>query len=178
MAGQTNQQIPDWVFTKMKEYCAYQERSMFDVKSKLKTFHLQEGMDEKIIMNLKKKKFLNEARYAKNFASGKIRINKWGKVKIYAALQQKGVPEFFILQGLNQVDEKEYLDVLKNVIERKNKLLKEKDPAKRNQKLAKFATGKGFEPDEVWKVLNSFDFSAGVSTQTIDKFKDWTGELF
>ncbi len=147
--------IPDWVLTKMVQYCSYQERSMFEVKTKLKTFHLQDGMDEKIIMYLKKENYLDEARFAKVFASGKIRINKWGKIKIYAALQQKQVPEFFILQGLNEVKKEEYTNVLKEVIESKNKLLKDTDPVKRKQKLAKFATGKGFESDEVWKVLNS-----------------------
>ncbi|MCF8367867.1 MAG: RecX family transcriptional regulator [Bacteroidales bacterium] len=144
----------------MKEYCAYQERSMLDVKTKLKTFHLHEGMDEQIIIELKKEKFLDEARFAKVFASGKIRINKWGKIKIYAALQQKKVPEFFILQGLNEIDKEEYLGILKNVIESKNKLLKDKDLAKRKQKLAKFAAGKGFESDMVWKVINKFEFKA------------------
>lgn len=149
--------IPDWVLTKMVQFCTYQERSMYDVKSKLKTFRLQDGMDEQVIVYLKREKYLDEARFAKVFASGKMRMNKWGKVKIYAALQQKNVPEFFILQGLNEVDEEEYLTVLRKVLDAKNKLLKEKDPYKRKQKLAKFANGKGFESDIIWRVLNEVE---------------------
>ena len=69
------QEIPDWVLSKMIQYCTYQERSMLDVTLKLRTFHLQEGMDEKVVMYLKQEGYLDEARFAKVFASGKLRIN-------------------------------------------------------------------------------------------------------
>jgi len=148
--------IPDWVLSKMKQYCAYQERSMFDVKEKLKTFHLKEDVYESIILELKKEDFLNEERFAKVFASGKLRINHWGKNKIYAALQHKRVPELFILEGLNEIDD-EYLSVLHQVIAKKNNELKESDINRRNKKLAKFAISKGFESNLVWDVLNFKD---------------------
>lgn len=148
--------IPEWVLSKMKQYCAYQERCMFDVKEKLKTFHLQEDVYESIILKLKKEDYLNEERFAKVFAGGKLRINHWGKNKIYAALQRKRVPELFILEGLSAIDE-EYLSVLHEVISKKNNELKETDINQRNRKLAKFAISKGFENKLVWDVLNYKD---------------------
>jgi len=149
-------QIPDWVLSKMKQYCAYQERCMFDVKEKLKTFHLQEDVYDGIILQLKKEDYLNEERFAKVFAGGKLRINHWGKNKIYAALQQKKVPELFILEGLDAIDD-EYLSVLHKVIAKKNSELKDSDINRRNKKLAKFAISKGFEYRLVWDVLNYKD---------------------
>lgn len=149
-------QIPDWVLSKMKQYCAYQERCMFDVKEKLKTFHLQEDVYDRIILQLKRDDYLNEERYAKVFAGGKLRINHWGKNKIYKALQQKKVPELFILEGLNAIDD-EYLAVLHKVIAKKNSELKDSDINRRNKKLAKFAISKGFEYRLVWDVLNYKD---------------------
>jgi len=149
-------QIPDWVLSKMKQYCAFQERCMFDVKEKLKTFHLQEDVYESIILQLKKEDYLNEERFAKVFAGGKLRINHWGKNKIYGALQQKRVPELFILEGLSAIDD-EYLSVLHKVIAKKNNELKESDINRRNRKLAKFAVSKGFESNLVWDVLNYKD---------------------
>lgn len=151
-------QPPQWVISKLQQYCAYQERCMFDVRKKLYEFHLQDGMNESIILLLKKENYLDEARYAKFFASGKIRINHWGKIKIYAALQQKQVPEFFILQGLNEVDEQEYLEILKKVIDTKNKSIKEPKADKRKLKLATFAAQRGFESDKIWKVIGSMKF--------------------
>ncbi len=100
---------------------------MFDVKTKLKTFHLQDDVYEQIIIELKKENFLNEERFAKLFANGKLRMNKWGRSKIYAALQQKSVPELFILGGINCIDEDEYISVLKNVIIKKSHELNETD---------------------------------------------------
>ena len=149
-------QVPDWILSKMKQYCTYQERSMYDVKTKLKTFHLQEDVYESIILKLKEDDYLNEERFAKVFAGGKLRINHWGKNKIYAALQQKRVPELFILEGLNAIDD-EYMSVLHKVIAKKNNELKESDINRRNKKLAKFAISKGFEYNLVWDVLNYKD---------------------
>jgi regulatory protein len=149
--------IPDWVLSKMKQYCAYQERCMYDVKRKVNTFHLQEDVYENIILKLEEENYLNEERYAKVFAGGKLRINHWGKNKIFAALQQKKVPELFILEGLNAIDDAEYTSVLREVIAKKNKELKETDFNRRNRKLAKFAITKGFEQNLVWDVLNYKD---------------------
>lgn len=130
---------------------------MLDVKTKLATFHLQEGMDEKIVMLLKQEGYMDESRYAKAFAQGKLRINKWGRNKIYAALQYKKVPELFILQGLAEIDQEEYVKVLREVISAKSKEIKEPDYNKHNKKVAKFAISKGFEPRLVWDILDYRD---------------------
>lgn len=151
-------EIPEWVLSKMKQYCAFQERCMFDVKTKLKTFHLQEEVYEQIIIELKKEGYLNEERFATLFANGKLRINKWGRSKIYAALQQKLVPELFILEGINSIDDEEYINVLKNVLQKKNRELNEPDIFKRNKKLAKFAAYRGFEYDVISNLLNDPEF--------------------
>ncbi len=157
MPKQTDQKIPDWVLSKMKQYCAYQERCMFDVKTKLNEFHLRDDLYDKVIIQLKKEDYLNEERFARVFASGKLRINKWGKNKIYAALQQKRVPELFILEGLGEIDQDEYINILRDLISKKSKELKETDFSKKMKKLANFATSRGFESKLVWDVLNFKD---------------------
>ena len=157
MPKQTDQKIPDWVLSKMKQYCAYQERCMFDVKTKLTEFHLRDDLYDKVIIQLKKEDYLNEERFAKVFASGKLRINKWGKNKIYAALQQKRVPELFILEGLGEIDQDEYINILRDLISKKSKELKVTDFSKKMKKLATFAISRGFESRLVWDVLNFKD---------------------
>jgi regulatory protein len=157
MTIKSNHQVPEWILSKMKHFCAYQERCMQDVKTKLATFHLQEEVYDAIISRLMKEDYLNEERYAKAFARGKLNINKWGKNKIYAALQQRNVPELFILEGLNDIDDKDYVAVLREVIAKKSQELTEKDHNRRNKKLAKFAVLRGFESNLVWDVLNYRD---------------------
>jgi regulatory protein len=153
----SEQHIPDWVLARMKQYCAYQERCMQDVKIKLKSFRLQEGVADKVIVELEKENYIDEARYARVYASSKLRMNKWGKNKIYAALQQKRVPELFILEGLSEIDDDEYLQVLRDVIAAKSRGVKEPDFRKHNRKVANFAIAKGFEPGLVWDVINYKD---------------------
>jgi regulatory protein len=145
--------LPEWIVAKMKHYCAFQERSIFEVKTKLKTFRLQENVFDAIINHLIDENYLNEERFAKAFVSDKFRLTKWGKNKIYLALQQKRVPELFILQALGEISEEEYLSGLRQLIAKKSRELTEKDFRKRNHKLANFAISRGFEPTLVWKVL-------------------------
>jgi regulatory protein len=151
------QDIPEWVLSKMQYFCAYEERCIQDVKIKLQTFHLQENVYENIINKLIREDYLNEERFARVFAGGKFRINKWGKNKIYAALQQKGIPELFILEGLNEIDPHEYITALRTLISKKSNEVRETDFSKKLKKLANFAISRGFEPNMVWDVLNFRD---------------------
>jgi regulatory protein len=150
-------EIPDWVLSKMQHYCAYEERCIQDVKTKLRTFHLQEDVYDSIINKLIKEDYLNEERFAKVFAGGKFRINHWGKNKIYAALLHKGLPELFILEGLNEIDPHEYITGLRAIISKKSKEVIEPDFSKKIKKLANFAVSRGFESNLVWDVLNFKD---------------------
>ena len=101
---------------KARKYCAYQERSIFDVKSKLNSWNLSENIVSEIILKLKKEDFINEDRFALAFATGKLRNNKWGRNKISYALAQKRVPDLTIQIALNSLDEDEYLQTLKYVL--------------------------------------------------------------
>lgn len=148
-----SKEVPEWVMSKLRQYCAYQERCINDVRTKLSTFHLQGEMDEEIINRLIREDFVNEERYARLFAGGKFRINKWGKNKIYAALAQNGIPELFILEGLNEINQEDYLATLQKLITMQKKAITETDPEKKNKKLATFAIGRGFEPNLVRDVL-------------------------
>jgi regulatory protein len=150
-------EIPEWVLSKMQHYCAYEERCVQDVKTKLKAYHLQENVYDSIINQLVMDDYLNEERYARAFAGGKFRINHWGKNKIYTALQQKGLPELFILEGLNEIDQHEYLTLLRTLISKKSHELDDSDFSTKIKKLANFAISRGFESNLVWDVLNFKD---------------------
>lgn len=147
MENRANQQqnIPEWVLSKMKNYCAYQERSIYEVKTKLKLYHLQDEVYDAVINKLIEEDYLNEERFAKVFASGKLRINKWGRNKIFQALQQKRVPELFILEGLNGIEDEEYHKVLQGLLEKKAAQLTDVKAAAKMRKLVNFALGRGFE---------------------------------
>jgi regulatory protein len=140
-----------YLLSKARKYCSYQERCLADVKAKLKEWNAAEKTIEKIIQNLEKEDYINEERYAISFALGKLRNNKWGRNKIFYAMSRKQIPEIYIQMGLNEIDEEEYIEILKSVLE-SNKI-DEKDEFKRQNKLVKYAVQKGFQASLAWKVL-------------------------
>ena len=79
---------------KLRHYCTYQERSHFEVKQKLRELGIRPGDQDEIIASLIEDDYLNEERFAIQFAGGKFRMNDWGKKKIYYALKEKKVTFF------------------------------------------------------------------------------------
>ncbi len=142
---------PEYLLEKARNYCAYQERSIYDVKTKLTQWKATEEALEEIIKTLKAENYINEERFVKAFVLGKLRHNKWGRNRIYYALKQKRVPELFIEIGLNEIDEEEYINTLKAVLF--SKKVNAKDEFTRQNKLVRYATQKGFQPELIWKVL-------------------------
>lgn len=138
---------------KAQKYCAYQERCHSEVRQKLKEWG-QKGKDaEEIISKLIEQDFLNEERFAKLFAGGKFRMKKWGRNKIIQELKSKNISEYCIKTGLQEIDEKGYLKILKEVIQKKAKQLKGLDEFEKNGKIAAFLIGKGYEAELVWELL-------------------------
>jgi len=140
-----------YLLNKARKYCSYQERCLADVKTKLKEWNAAEKTVEKIIQTLEKEDFINEERYAIAFTLGKLRNNKWGRNKIFYAMTKKRIPEIYIQMGLNEINEEEYIQILKTIL--KSKKIDEKDEFKRNNKLVKYAVQKGFQTNLAWKVI-------------------------
>ena len=51
--------------------------------------------------------------------AAKFRIKKWGRNKIIAELRARKIPELIIQIGLEEIDEYEYIKVLRETIEKK-----------------------------------------------------------
>ncbi|MDQ1086740.1 MULTISPECIES: regulatory protein RecX [unclassified Siphonobacter] len=134
-------------------FCAYQERTVQDVKQKLKSWDVSEDDSEEIIGRLIEDGYLSQERYAQSFARGKFRTRQWGRLKIEQEMRRKGLDSEDRKTGLEQIDEEQYLESLKNLLKKKDASLKDEDPRVRKQKLVRFALGKGYESGLVWKIL-------------------------
>jgi regulatory protein len=144
----------DDLIVKLESYCAYQERCLFEIQNKLNQLGATESESKKVIEHLEKFRFYNQKRFAQSFAQGKLRINKWGKVKIKAALIQKFVDKETINDALESIDYCEYLSILKGLIDRKSvELSKEKDEWTKKQKILRFLSSRGFSYDEIQEFL-------------------------
>lgn len=142
---------------KAMKYCAYQERSQFEVRIKLNTFQLTSHQVEEVICDLISQDFLNEERFAKAFSRGKFRIKHWGKKKIESALLQKQIHPHCIKLGLKEIDEHEYLEVLQELALKtwaKNRKL---SAFQRMGKSGQYLISRGYDSQEVWRILKSYE---------------------
>ncbi len=145
---------PEQALQKIRHYCAYQERCHSEVKEKLYGYGLHKGAVEKIISSLIEDDYLNEERFAAQFAGGRFRMKKWGKVKIRYALRQKNVSEYCIKKGLNAIDEDDYLNTLAQLFAQKLKELKgQKNQFIRKRKIQDYLIQKGYESDLIYSLL-------------------------
>lgn len=137
--------------------CSRQEQCSSNIREKLRNWNVDETDTEKIIQKLIDEKFLDDRRYAGFYAKDKHRFNNWGKIKITHSLRQKRVGEDEIENALSLIEEEDwFLSCLKSV-RQKSASLKEENDFTRRGKLFKFAAGRGFEPDLIYKALDQLE---------------------
>lgn len=137
----------------LKKYCAYQDRCHSEVRTKILEYQVYGDALEEIISELISENFLNEERFAKSYVRGKFRMNKWGRIKIMQQLKFKKISDYCIKKGFKEIDEEEYYNTLVSLIEKKNKLLKDKNIYHRRKKLTSYAVQKGYEYPIIKEVL-------------------------
>src|ERR671939_7499 len=104
---------------KLRQYCAYQERSHSEVTQKLWELGVRKAEQDEIIATLVEENYLNEERFAVQYAGGKFRLKDWGKKKIYYALKEKQVSDYCIRKALQSIPEEAYLKTLQHLAEKK-----------------------------------------------------------
>ncbi|CAG5007487.1 Regulatory protein RecX [Dyadobacter sp. CECT 9275] len=144
------------ILQKAASYCAYQERTQDEVRQRLKKWNVWGEEADELIAELISLNYLSEERFAKTYAGGKHRIKHWGKMKIRQELHRRGLSEYSIEKGMAEIESGTYLLGLQELLVKKRDSLtdKETDPFRLKQKLARFALGKGYEAELVWKVID------------------------
>jgi regulatory protein len=139
---------------KAKHYCAYQERCHSEVKEKLYGFGLRKTDVEDLLSKLIEEDYLNEERFAVQFAGGRFRMKQWGRVKIKYELKQKQVSDYLIKKALKAIDEDDYQETLQKLFIQKQKHLSaEKNHFIKKRKLQDFLLQKGFELSLIAELL-------------------------
>ncbi|MBI5372828.1 MAG: RecX family transcriptional regulator [Sphingobacteriales bacterium] len=138
---------------KLKHYCAYQERCHSEVKEKLYSLGVWKKDQDEIISTLIEENYLNEERFALAFAGGKWRVKHWGRVKIKYELKQKQVSDYCIKKALKQIEEEEYLTVLRKLAEERYASLKSDQYLVRKKKTMDHLMARGFETELVRQVV-------------------------
>ncbi len=145
---------PEQALQKARHYCAYQERSHSEVKEKLYALGLFRNQVDTALAALIEDNYLNEERFARQFAGGKFRMKHWGRVKIKYALKQKQVSEYCIKKGLSEIDESDYAVTLEKLAsERWESLSSEPNLFIKLRKTKDYLLEKGYEPQLISEQL-------------------------
>lgn len=145
---------PEMAEHKIKQWCAYQERSQNETRYKLYEYGLKEVEVEEIVSKLISENFLNEERFAMALTGGKFRIKHWGKVKIRIELKKHKISDYSINKALKAIEDDDYINILTLVLEKKIRQTKIKEKQKLFYSVLNYAVSRGFERDLATDQLN------------------------
>lgn len=149
---------PAEALNKAAAYCSLCERCINEVRKKLTAWGIASIEQNKIIERLITEKFIDEERYCRAFVNDKIRFNHWGKIKITAALREKQIDKKYISSAIDNIDENEYMQILRDILITKQKEYKGKEDFATKQKLIRFAASRGFEPTKILQIIKCDDY--------------------
>ena len=144
-------------YLQLAALCAQAEHCQQEMRDKMRRWELDESVQNRIIDRLIKERYVDDERYARAFVKDKIRYNKWGRRKVQQALWQKRIDADIQQRVLDEIDEKEYLDVLRPLLKKKRKSIRAANDYELNQKLARFALSRGFTFDLIRQCMDIED---------------------
>ncbi len=142
---------------KAEAYCSSAEHCSAEVEAKLQAWGADAEVTERIVAHLRKERYLDDTRFCKAFVRDKYRFTRWGRMKIVQALRMKHLPSDAIQAGLEEIDEEEYSNGLKELLRQKARSVTGKNEYERSAKLIRFAVGRGFAMDEVMRFVKQTD---------------------
>ena len=144
------------IIEKIQSYCLYQDRYIKEVKNKLYSFKVSSQLVKNIVEYLIDNDYLNEERYTKMFIQGKLRIKKWGRIKLKYELKSKGIDIKIINEHINQINEEDYIEYFNEFSKNKIKFLNGTlDQKKRS--FINYFTYRGWENELIYQKLRDIN---------------------
>lgn len=136
---------PEQAYPKIKHFCSYRERCHSETREKLFGMGLFSKDVDALLVRLIEEGYLNEERFAIQFAGGHFRQKKWGKVKIVYELRQKKISEANIKKALGALKDEDYPGSLRKLAIAKWESLKREQYLNRQAKTIAYLARKGYE---------------------------------
>jgi len=138
-----------------RQYCNKSEKCSADVFNILYKWGVPFNDSEKIVQQLTGENLINDSRYAELYIGDKFRINRWGRLKIIHRLRIKRIKDYYISQAIAQIDEDDYINTIKELIDRKRNTIHGKSEVQIKAKIFQFLHSKGFEKHLIWEHLGA-----------------------
>lgn len=143
---------------RLTSLCSTAEHCSHEMLEKMRRWEMPEDAQARIMEYLVREKYIDDERYARFFAKDKIRYNKWGRRKVEQAMWQKHIDTDIQRRVLDDVDEEEYLAILRPLLKSKRKTVKASSDYEMNMKLIRFAMGRGFTMEVIRQCLDNDDY--------------------
>lgn len=141
-------------YLQLAQLCARSEHCQHDMLEKMRRWGMSDEAQARVMQRLVSEHYIDDERYARAFVRDKIRYNKWGRRKVEQALWAKHIDDDIRERVLGEVDDEEYLSVLKPLLKQKRKSTKADSDYELNQKLVKFALQRGFTFDIIRQCID------------------------
>lgn len=141
----TKEKTEQEAYLQLAPMCAQAEHCEQEMRDKMKRWGVEPDAQDRVVARLVKERYIDNERYTRAFVKDKIRYNKWGRRKVMQALWMKRIDDDIQHRVLDEIDDKEYIDVLIPLLKQKRKTIKAKSDYELNQKLVRFALGRGFD---------------------------------
>lgn len=143
---------------RLTSLCSTAEHCSHEMLEKMRRWEIDEDTQARIMEYLVKEKYIDDERYARFFAKDKIRYNKWGRRKVEQAMWQKHIDADIQQRVLGEIDDDEYLLILRPLLKSKRRAVKAASNYEMNMKLIRFAMGRGFTMDIIRQCLDNDEF--------------------
>lgn len=141
-------------YLQLAQLCARAEHCQHELLEKMRRWEMSDESQARVMERLVSERYVDDERYARAFVRDKIRYNKWGRRKVEQALWMKHIDKDIQQQVLGEVDDDEYLSVLRPLLKQKRRSVKAANDYELNQKLVKFALSRGFTYDIIRQCID------------------------
>lgn len=144
---------------RLMDLCSCGEYSSGEALERLRKWGITGSEAVRIVQWLIDGRFIDDERFARAFVRSKVAYSGWGRVKIRAAMVQKGIERELIDLALDEeIDEQTYYANLADALRSKARTMPEVLDSECRAKLLRFAAGRGYEPGLIMEMLPEEDF--------------------
>ena len=141
-------------YLQLAQLCARSEHCQWELLEKMRRWEMSEEAQARVMQRLVSERYVDDERYTRAFVRDKVRYNKWGRRKVEQGLWLKHIDEDIRERVLDEVDDEEYLSVLRPLLRQKRRSTRAASDYELNQKLVRFALGRGFTYDIIRQCLD------------------------
>ena len=137
--------------------CSQAEHCSYEMTEKMRKWQISDEAQARIMQHLVEERYIDDERFCRYFVKDKIRYNKWGRRKVEQALWTKHIDSDISKAILDEVDDEEYINILRPMIKSRRKQMKDMSEYEANARLMRWAVGRGFTFDIIRQCIDGVE---------------------